>query len=87
MRFVSPGSTGLVLIRIRSLHLLSFSLFSSLVKSGTCFSFNITIMKFLAALVAGGLSGLALAAPTATINQLEKRASANDVCSSDEIGD
>ncbi|GIJ99494.1 hypothetical protein Aspvir_001626 [Aspergillus viridinutans] len=35
-------------------------------------------MKFLAAVVAGGLSGLALAAPTATIDSLEKRASAND---------
>ncbi|KAF7118907.1 hypothetical protein CNMCM5793_008543 [Aspergillus hiratsukae] len=35
-------------------------------------------MKFLAALIAAGLSGLALAAPTATTNALEKRAGPND---------
>jgi pectate lyase len=36
-------------------------------------------MKFLATVVACGLSGLALAAPTATIDSLEKRGP-NDVC-------
>jgi hypothetical protein len=75
--FFRLNRLGLILALSSSLLSFIFIFYSS---SLVLAFFCIATMKFFAALIAGGLSGLALAAPTATINSLEKRAGPNDVC-------